>query len=118
MNQQTNLEKQLLQWVDVDNQIKKLNDNLKELRDKKNSLNTSISNYAEQNKLMNTTMRFGNEKLKFGIVKVQNPVTLTYLEKCLKEVIKNESQATQIFEYIKNNRETKINHEIKRFTNN
>ena len=40
------------------------------------------------------------------------------IEQALKEVIKNETQAKQIFEYIKNNRETKINSEIKRFINN
>jgi hypothetical protein len=118
MSQTNNFEQQLQQWVTVDNQIKVLNDKLKELRDKKTALNTNITNYAEKNNLMNTAMRFGDEKIKFSTSKVQQPVTLTYLEKCLKDVIKNESQATQIFEYIKNNRETKINSEIKRFTNN
>lgn len=118
MNKITELDQQLQQWVTIDNQIKLLNDKLKELRDKKNTLNTNITKYAEKNNLMNTTMRFGDDKIKFGTAKVQQPVTLTYLEKCLSEIIKNETQSKQIFEYIKNNRETKTNPEIKRFINN
>ena len=118
MNKTSDLDQQLQQWVTIDNQIKLLNDKLKELRDKKNTLNTNITTYAEKNNLMNTTIRFGDDKIKFGTTKVQQPVTLTYLEKCLSEIIKNEGQSKQIFEYIKNHRETKTNPEIKRFINN
>lgn len=107
-------DKQIQQWIQTDDQIKALNEKLKELRDKKHALNTNITNYAEQNKLINSTLQINNDKLKFGHTKSQSPITLTYLQKCLGEIIKNETQSKQIFEYVKNNRESKIVSEIRR----
>jgi hypothetical protein len=111
---QSDFERQIQQWILLDNQSKVLNDKLKELRDNKNALNLKITSYAEKNNLFNSAFKSGDDKIKFGHVKTQQQITLTYLQKCLAEVIKNESQAKQIFEYIKNNRETKLNSEIRR----
>ncbi len=115
INGKTDFEKQIQQWVSVDDQIKGLNEKLKELREKKNTLNTNITTYASKNNIFGSTIQIGDGKLKFGTVKAQQQITLGYLQKCLGEVIKNESQAQQMFEYIKNNREVKTNFEIKRF---
>ena len=114
-NGKSDFEKQIQQWVSVDDQIKGLNEKLKELREKKNTLNTNITTYASKNNIFGSTIKIGDGKLKFGTVNAQQQITLGYLQKCLGEVIKNESQAQQIFEYIKNNREVKTNFEIKRF---
>ncbi len=107
-------DKQIQQWIQTDDQIKALNEKLKELRDKKHGLNTNITKYAEQNKLISSILKINDDKLKFGHTKTQSPITLTYLQKCLGEIIKNEAQSNQIFEYIKNNRESKVVSEIRR----
>jgi len=41
-----NFEKQVQDWVSIDNQLKILNDKVKELRDKRNNLKTNLSNYS------------------------------------------------------------------------
>ena len=110
----SDFDKQIQQWVQIDDQVKSLNEKLKELRDKKHALNTNITKYAEQNNLFSSTLQINNDKLKFGNIKSQSPITLTYLQKCLGEIIKNEAQSKQIFEYIKNNRESKVVSEIRR----
>ncbi len=107
-------DKQIQQWIQIDDQVKSLNEKMKELRDKKHALNTNITKYAEQNNLFHSTLKINNDKLKFANTKSQSPITLTYLQKCLGEIIKNEVQSNQIFEYIKNNRESKIVSEIRR----
>jgi hypothetical protein len=109
----TDFDKQIQQWVQIDDQVKSLNEKLKELRDKKHALNTNITKYAEQNNLFNSTFKINDDKLKFSNTKSQSPITLTYLQKCLGEIIKNEAQSKQIFEYI-NNRESKVVSEIRR----
>ena len=43
----SNFETQLQQWVTIDNQMKVLNDRVKELRDKKNTLSQSINTHVE-----------------------------------------------------------------------
>jgi hypothetical protein len=111
-------EQQIQQWVSIDNKIRLLNDQIKELREKKIKLSDNLNDYARENNLSNATIQISDGKLKFASTKVQSPLTFKYLEKSLGEIIKNENQVTQIVEYIKNKREVKVVPEIKRFSNN
>ena len=111
-------ENNIQKWVAVDNQLKSLNDKMKTLRETRNTLSVDITNYAEKNKLSNSTVNIGDEKLKFVNTKVQAPLTFKFLEKTLGEVIRNEIQAKIIVDQIKDKREIKIVPEIKRFSNN
>jgi hypothetical protein len=106
------------QWVQIDNQIKKLNEQAKQLREQRNTLETNLTNYAKSNNISNTTIKVNNDKLKFTDTKVPEPLTFKYLEKTLGEIIKNESQVKVIMDHIKQKRSVKIVPEIKRFYNN
>ena len=98
--------------------LKLLNNKTKELRDKKNTLNEKITNYIEKNQSLNSSIKISDGQLKFIKVKETQPLTFKYLETCLSEIIKNEEQVTKIIEYIKNKRDIKYVHEIKRLYNN
>jgi predicted DNA binding CopG/RHH family protein len=111
-------EDQIQQWVSIDNQLKKLNETTKELREKRNNLQQNITDYASSNNLSNATVKITDGRLKFVNTKIPEPLTFKYLEKCLSEVIKNESQVKIILDHIKENRTFKIVPEIKRFSNN
>ena len=110
-------ENNVKQWVTVDNQLKSLNDKMKVLRETRNTLSGNITDYAKKNNLSNSTVNIGEDKLKFVDTKVQAPLTYKFLEKTLGEVIRNEIQAKQIVDQIKDKREIKIVPEIKRFSN-
>jgi type III secretory pathway component EscU len=105
-------ENQIQQWVQIDNQLKQLNDKAKELRDKRNSLEQNITTHAFSNNLSNSTVKISDG------TKVQEPLTFKYLEKTLSEIIKNESQVKIMMEHIKQKRAVKVVPEIKRFSNN
>ena len=111
-------ENQIQQWVSLDNQLKQLNEKVKDLRDKRNNLEENITSYASENNLSNATVKINDGRLKFTNTKVQEPLTFKYLEKTLGEVIKNESQVKLIMEHLKQKRAVKIVSEIKRFSNN
>jgi hypothetical protein len=111
-------ENQIQQWVQLDNQLKQLNEKSKELRDKRNILEQNITSYASTNNLSNATVKISDGKLKFVNTKVQEPLTFKYLEKTLSEVIKNESQVNLIMEHIRQKRAIKTVPEIKRFSSN
>ena len=111
-------ESQIQQWVQIDNQLKQINEKAKDLREKRNTLEQNITIYAASNNLTNSTVQISDGKLKFANTKVQEPLTFKYLEKTLNEVIKNESQVKLIMEHIRQKREIKIVPEIKRFSNN
>jgi hypothetical protein len=114
----SSFEAQIQQWVVLDNQLKALNDQIKDIREKKNALSQKITSYAENNNLSKATIQISDGKLKFASTKVSAPLTFKHLEKSLGSMIKNESQVKQIVEYVKQNRETKVVQEIKRFSNN
>ena len=111
-------EQHIQQWVSIDNQMKQLTDKIKELRDKKNTLNDVIFNHVDNSNLTNATVQISDGKIKFVKSKDTQVLTFKYLETCLHEIIKNEDQVDKIVEYIKNKREVKFVPEIKRFYNN
>jgi uncharacterized coiled-coil DUF342 family protein len=111
-------ENQIQQWVSLDNQLKQLNEKVKELRDKRNNLEDNITTYASENNLSNATVKISDGRLKFTNSKIPEPLTFKYLERTLGEVIKNESQVNLIMEHLKQKRTIKIVPEIKRFSNN
>jgi hypothetical protein len=106
------------QWVELDNQLKKLNEQVKQLRDQRNTLEINLTSYAKTNNMSDSTIKVNNSRLKFVDTKVPEPLTFKYLEKTLGEIIKNESQVHLIMEHIKQKRAVKIVPEIKRFSNN
>ena len=113
-----NLDQQIKDWMQLDNQLKLLNEKVKELRDKKNTVHNRIIDYASKNDLLHSNIKIGDGRLKFTNTNIANPLTFKYLEKCLGEVIRNEKQVTQIMDYVKSKREIKSVYEIKRYSNN
>ena len=111
-------EQHLQQWVTIDNQMKLLNDRVKELRDKKNTLTNTMNTHIETNNLINTSVQLNDGQLRFVNVKETQPLTFKYLDTCLREIIKNEEQVNKIVEYIKNKREVNYVPEIKRLYKN
>jgi hypothetical protein len=111
-------ENKIQQWVQLDNQVKKLNEQIKQLRDQRNSLETNLTTYVKTNNISDKIINLNNDKLRFVDTKVPEPLTFKYLEKTLGEIIKNETQVQLIMEHIKQKRTFKVVPEIKRFSSN
>ena len=109
-------EENIQRWVAIDNQMKLLNEKVKELREKRNDLTQTITEHAEENEMLNLNIQISDGKLKFATTRVSEPLTFKYLEKSLSEIIRNETQVKQIVEHVKKNREVKIVQELKRFS--
>ena len=63
-------ENKIQQWVQLDNQLKQINEKTKELREKRSILEENITSYASINNLSNTTVQISDGKLKFADTKV------------------------------------------------
>ena len=107
-------EENIKKWVALDNQIKILNDKTKELKESRNNTEEAIIQHVETNKLSNATVNISDGKLKFVSTKQTAPLTLKYVEDCLKKCIKSEDQVAQIMDFIKESREVKVIPDIKR----
>ena len=72
-------EQHIQQWVSIDNQMKQLTDKIKELRDKKNTLNDTIFNHVDNSNLNNATIQISDGKIKFIKTKDTQCLTFKYL---------------------------------------
>lgn len=111
------LEKTIQNWVELDNELKKINEKAKDIRTRKNDIEDKLMTYVEDNNMNNSVVNITDGKIKFCETKQTSPLTLGFLEKCLSEVIANQGQVKQIVDYIKSKRETKMVPEIKRYYN-
>ena len=109
-----NFENDIKNWVILDNEYKKISEQMKELRSKRNNVEERIIEHVEENSLNKATVMINDGKLRFSDVKSSSPLTLKYVEKCLSELIRDESKVGQIMSYIKENREFKNNSIIRR----
>ena len=112
-----NLDKTIQNWVELDNELKRVNEKAKDIRTRKNDIEDKLITYVEDNNMNNSVVNIIDGKIKFCETKQTSPLTLGFLEKCLSEVIANQGQVKQIIDYIKSKRETKIVPEIKRYYN-
>ena len=85
----TLFDKQVYKWIEMDNKIKKINAELKTLREGKNDIETSIMETVNNKKLLNTSLALPDGRLRFVETKTTNPISLTFIEKCLNELIPN-----------------------------
>ena len=111
------LELKIKRWVELDNKIKSTAEEVRDIRTEKSVINDEILEIIEEKQLGKATVNISDGKLKFVNSKSTAPLTLTYIEKCLSELITNGKQVEQIMSYIKKNRETKTTMEIKRVYN-
>ena len=102
------------EWVSLDNQIKKVNDELRTLRDQRNSRAGNMINYVNTNSMGTPTVNISDGKLKFTTSRQTAPLTLKHVEECLKKCIADEKQVELVMNFIKETRPTKMIPDIKR----
>jgi hypothetical protein len=107
-------ENHIKEWVTIDNKLKILNSTLKDLRSERNNLGEEIIQYVETNNLNHATVKISDGQLRFTQMKQTAPLTLTYVNQCLKDCIGSEETVQKIMKYIKEKRDAKYIPDIKR----
>lgn len=101
-------------WIAIDNDIKILNNDLKNKREIKNNILKDINIYKNDNNLSNTLIKFNNDKLKFINTKQYVPLTYNFIRECLEEIMEDTSQIDFLLNHLKEKRKYKIVEDIKR----
>ena len=104
-------------WVVADTQLKIVNEKTKKLREYKNNLTDNITKYIEDKNIKTTKIQISDGELRFYNKKEYSPLSFTYIEKCLAEIIPEQSHVEYIIEYLKENRETTNEMDIRRVYN-
>jgi hypothetical protein len=92
-------------WIAIDQELHKLTTQIHDLRARRSELDKEIiSYYADSNTKI---IKYGDVKIKQVATNISESLTFKYLEKCLSNMVKNETQVKQMMEYIKRNRNIK-----------
>ena len=100
-------------WVLLEGKLKEVNDKIKQMREMKQDLGTKITTYMKENEL-NSSIEISDGELKLYEKKEYTNLSFGFIEKHLKEIIKDEKQVDFIITYLKSKRETNVVTEIKR----
>jgi hypothetical protein len=109
-------EEQICNWVATDNRIKKLNEQIREERAKRNALGENILSIATESNLQNSIIQITDGKLKFQNTRTTAPLTYKFIKECLESCLE-ENIAKQIIQYMKEKREIRYSQEVKRYYN-
>ena len=104
-------------WVSLDTQIKTINERIKPIREKKNSLTNEIAEYVQNNQLQKKRIDINDGSLGFYEKKDYSILTYGYIEKCLGEIIPDKSHVDYIINYLREHREVKKSFDIRRSYN-
>ena len=107
-------EEEIQDWVTIDNRLKLLNEEVKQLRGRRSELSNTILDYVDSNKLSRATINISDGKIKFVNTKVTSPLTYKFIHECLAKCL-NPEKAEQLINFIKSQRISNYNPDIKRY---
>jgi hypothetical protein len=110
------LEQRIQRWVHLDNNVKRMNDQVRELRESRNDVESSILTHVADNNLSHATVRIKDGTLKFVFNVKQPPaLTLSFLGEALAECCPPQ-QVAAIMQHIRAKRDAtaKLVPEIRR----
>jgi len=116
MNQESQFKQNIQKWSLIDAKLRTINDHSKKLREMKAEIETQLHNYMNENNLADKKISIDGAELRFIEKKEYTPLTFTYIELCLDNIIDDKKQIESIIEYIKDQRDLTISKELRRFS--
>ena len=111
------LEENIKKWVVLDNQQKKLNEQVKDLRDKKNDLKKNIiTNFSEKN-IKSPIIKISDGRLSLIETQHANVISFKFLLDSFKEYFDDEIEANKLLDFVKSKRTFTNVSSIKRIYN-
>lgn len=98
-------------WIILEAQLKLCNEKIKVVRNQKNELTTTISNYMSSHN--QPKIKTNEGELVLFEKKEYPPLSFTYIEKTLSKIISNKDQIEYIIQQLKENREIKKTNDLR-----
>jgi len=117
INPKTQFIEDIKRWALIDSQLKIVNEKTRKMRDIKSELSEKICKYMNDNNISKNKIKLSDGELWVYEKKNQTPLTFSYIEETLCNIIKDEEQLEYVIEYLKSNREVTISQDIKRTYN-
>ena len=101
-------------WVILDKQLKIVADKSKELRSKKSAIGDRICEFMEDQNIVDKPIKINGEgQLQLVEKKDYSPLTFSYIEERLAEIIEEEDQVEFIINHLRDHREINIYSDLK-----
>lgn len=111
------LEEDIKKWVVLDNKQKKLNEQVKELRNEKIDLTSSIiTNFSDRN-IKSPVIKISDGRLSLIETQQANIISLKFLLNSFKEYFEDEKEANKLLDFVKSKRTFTNVSSIKRIYN-
>ena len=110
-------EDKIIEWVAIDNKIRKYNGLLKQDRSIRTQLTDEIISYVEVNGMHHSVIEITDGKLKFQNTRTAQPLTFKFIKECLIDCLGNDESVEQIMHYIKTKRHINYTTDVKRTYN-
>lgn len=101
------------QWIAYDDKINEINDkikktqeNTKELKKNKENISVKITQYLKDNNMEESSIEINNNKIKLQETSQYSSITLKFLKECLLHYFKDNTEEYEtLFNFIKDNRQ-------------
>lgn len=115
-----NLIENIKKWILLDTNMKMVNEKIKQIRVMKNEITEEICNcmlkQTNSTNLKNQNIKFNDGELRFYEKKEYSPLTFSYIQDCLENILEDESQIEFILDYLRDNRDITTSIDIKRIS--
>ena len=113
----TTLKEYIEKLISLENQELKYKTEMNNIKKEKENISNSILNYMEKNNITDKEIIYGNNKIKYSSIKIQDNITKKLIFERLKIFLKNENLATEATNFIYSDRNNSIKKSLK-ITNN
>lgn len=101
-------------WVILDKQLKIVADKSKELRTRKSAIGERICEFMEDQNIADKPIKItGEGQIQLVEKKDYSPLTFSYIEERLAEIIEDEEQVEFIINYLRDHREINVYNDLK-----
>jgi len=101
-------------WIEVDIQIQKTNEELRKLRERRENMEKQLIPFMQKNSMNNVSLRYQTYKIHIGNDNTYTNLSFKFIEEKLLELLKDKKQVEIICKYLKTQRGKKSNKVLKR----
>ena len=101
-------------WILLDDQLKIFNEKSKKIRELKSELTENICKNVDNSNTIKNKIGINGGELKIGKKNDYKPLTFSYIEMCLGNLVTDKKQVDYIIQYLKEHREITCSPDIKR----
>ena len=108
--------KNIVKWITYDNEIKKCSDKLKKLRSEKNTFESEIITFIENNDLKDNIFNLPSysSKVQYNTNKSYETMSYKFLEDKFEKYFNNSDKAIELLEFLKSERKCENKISLKR----